>query len=196
MGAGRGSRKLACHLRVQKTKDGCRIRIEQNGGIRRKGAKRAGGVRAGGNFPRGVTMKHDYPDIRALTTREPTWYDQDGVPRYLAFDTKLCPDPYARWVVLLQIACQRCCHPFLVEVHGGVWNPEPGPAAGLNYGDPPPHEDRQGQKCWGDTMSSDNLTVVEVWIQDKETLEFERHPDQEGPIAREPGGEAERTGGA
>ena len=127
-------------------------------------------------------MKHDYPDIRALTTKDPLWFDSDGVPRYQKFRRELCPDPYARWVVLMQILCQRCCTRFLVEMHGGVWNPEPGPPEHLDYGDPPPHKGRLGEKCWGDTMSSDNVAVVEVWIQSEHTLEFERHPDKEGPI--------------
>jgi hypothetical protein len=130
-------------------------------------------------------MKHDYPDIRALTTREPVWFDQDGVPRYQTFNTKLCPDPYARWIVLLQIGCQACRTRFLVEVSGNVWNPEPGPPEHLDYGDPPIHENRSGRRCVGNTMSTDNIAVVEVWVQNKKSLELERHPDQEGPIGLE-----------
>ena len=128
-------------------------------------------------------MKHDYPDIHGLTDEDPIWYDEGGVPRYVAFFPDLCPSVYARWVVLLRIACSGCDQQFLVEMHGGGafgWSPDR--FGELHYGDPPRHPGPHDHGCVGDTMNCDDLEVVEVWGKSDKNLEWERHPEHEGPI--------------
>ena len=123
-------------------------------------------------------MHSNYGDIRTRITEQPTWYDQSGCPRYGPFDPEMCPNIYAREVVLLEIACQYCKREFLVEMHDSGYTLLGNPTK-LHYGDPPAHG------CTGDTMNCDDLQVVEVWCKSPfpHLLEWERHPELEGEIA-------------
>ena len=122
-------------------------------------------------------MLADYSDILALTDREPMWYDSNGTPRYAPFHPDLCPNIYAREVVLVKIQCQACSKPFLVEMH---WHPfrserpsisdalDKGNLGYLEYGDPPRHghEPDGNISCYaGDTMLSEEVEIVEFWQQ-------------------------------
>jgi len=105
-------------------------------------------------------MKSNYEDIRSRITEEPTWWDENGCPRYTTFAPDLCPNIYACWIVLLLIACQYCGQQFHVAMHGDVCMPLPKHPAKLHYGDPPAHG------CVGDTMNCNDLEVLEVWEGD------------------------------
>lgn len=119
-------------------------------------------------------MKADYADIKALTHKEPVWYDQDGVPRYAKFRPEMCPDIYASEVVLMKIQCQPCGKPFLVEMHWNSHRDRPAISAEikkgnigyLEYGDPPRHgiSDEGNIYCHaGDTMLCEEMEIVEFW---------------------------------
>jgi hypothetical protein len=64
-------------------------------------------------------MHQSYPDIVALTKNPPTWWDENGVPRYAPHHPWLCADIYADEVALLRISCQACDHEFLVQMSRG-----------------------------------------------------------------------------
>lgn len=102
-------------------------------------------------------MKNRYSDIKGRIDEEPTWYDQNGAPRYGPFLPELCPDIYSDKLALLRIACQQCGRQFSVEMHQGVWPTRPFHPKKLHYGDPPAHG------CVGDTMNCVDLEVLEAW---------------------------------
>jgi hypothetical protein len=121
-------------------------------------------------------MHHPYRDILSRIDSAPLWYDANGTPRYETFRPDLCPNIYAREVVLMRISCQACDLEFDVEVHGGVLYPIENPMK-LHYGDPPYHED-----CAGSTMNCNDLAVLEVWHRRKTDFGWERVPELEGRI--------------
>lgn len=108
-------------------------------------------------------MNASYKDIRERIQEEPTWWDENGTPRYGAFHPDLSPNIYAREVVLLVIACQSCQSRFSVEVNSGFGFghslSEQVQKHSIGYGDPPAHS------CTGDTMSSDEVAVAEFWAR-------------------------------
>ncbi len=133
-------------------------------------------------------MKALYEDILALTDEQPNWYDMDGVPRFARFTPKLCPNIYAKEIILLLIECQSCQQQFVVEMH---WHPisgkqsiseaiDKGNLGYIHYGDPPRHgvSIDSHSKCYaGDTMNSDSVKILEFWHQDMG--EWERKPQYE-----------------
>lgn len=121
-------------------------------------------------------MHESYDDIKSRITEEPTWYDQNGVPRYSKFEPKMCPNIYSDIVVLMRIACQNCAEEFLAEIHAGLfddWYHQHAPKE-WHYGDPPIHD------CVGDTMNCEDLEIVEVWYRDR--FNWVRKPEFEGSI--------------
>lgn len=116
-------------------------------------------------------MKAKYLDILSHITEEPSWYDQNGTPRYDEFHPSHCPNIYSDQVVLLRIACQACCKQFHVEMHGNWYSPMGRPRE-LHYGDPPRHG------CVGDTMNCDDLEVLQAWTKD--LSDWVRRHDLEG----------------
>lgn len=56
-------------------------------------------------------MKHPYLDIQSRIAEPPTWWDQNGVPRYGTF-TPGAVAGHALEIILLRIACQSCERPF------------------------------------------------------------------------------------
>ena len=134
-------------------------------------------------------MKALYEDILALTDEQPNWYDMDGVPRFARFNPELCPNIYAKEVILLLIQCQNCERQFEVEMH---WRPigekqsiseavDKGDLGYIHYGDPPRHGVKidSHSVCYaGDTMNSEQVKILEFWK--KESLgEWERKPEYE-----------------
>lgn len=112
-------------------------------------------------------MLSDYADIKALTDQEPTWYDDNGVPRYCAFS----PDSlgvYIKYACYVEIACQSCAKRFMVGVGANAHSWFPGDeephfntleslTTRFHYGDPPRHD------CVGDTMNCVDIKIVEAW---------------------------------
>ncbi len=121
-------------------------------------------------------MHASYDDIRQRIAEEPTWYDQNGTPRYGKFEHERCPNIYATTVVLLEIACQDCGYIFHVQMSRWMMDmdrcllPKQ-----WHYGDPPQH------RCIGDSMNCDDLAVLEVW-QRENMLNWKRHSELEGPM--------------
>jgi len=137
-----------------------------------------------GVYPEVIFVKPDYGDIRSRLG-EPLWYDRHGVPRYDPFTPDMC-GVYARYVALLEIACQACGRRFMVAVDlDGLecfrWNqrgvsvlPTDEEAGVFCYGDPPRHD------CVGDTMLSDVCRIVEFWERSQETgWEWARRRERE-----------------
>ena len=113
-------------------------------------------------------MKNAYDDIRSLIDREPSWFDEHGVPRYCEFAPDESANIYAETVCLVLVSCQACGHEFevcfsqdryalvgenhdlplsdLIETHA------------LHYGDPP-------NACCGvgSTMNSVPRRVLQFW---------------------------------
>jgi hypothetical protein len=116
-----------------------------------------------------------YDDIRSRIAEEPSWYDENGSPRYGVFSRELCPNIYAHEVVLLRIACQACGRRFDVEMNGDTFYHIRHPK-NLHYGDAPRHDG-----CAGDTMNCEDLAVLEVW-QVNDRQEWIRRSDLEGLI--------------
>ncbi len=112
-------------------------------------------------------MLADYQDIKSRIAEEPLWYDSNGVPRYDYFSPDMCPNIYAREVILFLIECQYCGKRLHVEEHYSSWDTKSikgrlldwldGEMWEVRYGDPPRHD------CIGDTMSSDEIRILEYW---------------------------------
>ncbi len=122
-------------------------------------------------------MKAHYDDILSRITEEPTWYDENGTPRFGQFHPDASPSIYSHVVVLLHIKCQACDQKFRVEMHDGIFSNIVHPR-NLHYGDPPIHECSGGG---GDTMNCDDLAVLEVWHR-VGTEDWSRRSDLEGHI--------------
>lgn len=128
-------------------------------------------------------MLHDYPDIRAITDKEPLWYDAHGVPRYAAHHPDLCPDIYADEVALVEImCCGECRGTFMVQMSWSQLDSILHDSKRLSedigqYGDPPCHGYEDNAICSGSTMIADEMRVVEFWKRDNH--EWERVPELE-----------------
>jgi hypothetical protein len=132
-------------------------------------------------------MHHHYGDIRSRIAEPPTWWDENGVPRWGEFTPDAASYIYAAQTVLLLIECQSCETEFKVCMTGQdyAWPRFEKPTAEtmiknplekavregtLHYGDPP-----NADCCMaGPTMNSVPRTVLEFWDDDK------RRPDLEG----------------
>jgi len=125
-------------------------------------------------------MHASYFDILSRIDSQPTWYDENGTPRYGPFKPEMCPNMYANEVVLLRIACQYCHMSFDVEMHSDPFSWVRHPKH-LHYGDPPVH----GCEGGGDTMNCDDIAVLEVWHREGFGV-WVRYPDLEGLMDGEP----------
>ena len=127
-------------------------------------------------------MLIDYSDI-IEKIGEPIWYDEYGVPRYCVFEPKQC-GVYITAAVLLTIECQSCkerfhvattwdnTFPFMEQLRHADekgestwdvgWQKNPQLEYVPSYGDPPRHNCSGG----GNTMSSDTISVIELWVQE------------------------------
>lgn len=126
-----------------------------------------------------------YQDILDLIDRDPIWFDEHAVPRFVLFSPKCIADIYADECALLEIACQACERPFLVAMSTNLakrYMAVPRPecrdefqrrlhvaasetlaweisTGRVHYGDPP----NVGCCCAGPTMNSVPRRVVEYW---------------------------------
>lgn len=138
-------------------------------------------------------MHEEYADIKALTDRDPLWYDSNGVPRYCKPHPGACPNIYAEQVIFYWIQCASCNERFLVEEHFYKgFNPyaisleykirhfNEYCCCPIHYGDPPFHRSESGKACAGTTMNSDPLHIAEFWLKNKATgWEWMRKKDYE-----------------
>lgn len=136
-------------------------------------------------------MHHHYRDIRDRIHAPPTWFDEDGVPRWGSFSPDATANIYATEIVLLKIRCQSCGRIFHVCM---TWDPTAGvlhkeaPLSvqirdkTIHYGDPPNVE------CCpaGPSMNSEPDRVLEFWR--REVGDAVRDPSLEVSVEEEPGG--------
>lgn len=146
-------------------------------------------------------MKNEYADIRSKIEEQPSWFDENGTPRYCPFAPEHAADIYAEECCLLVIECQGCGRPFLVCLSlsmadrarqrlmfraGARPDREPTTLAELirtdaiHYGDPP------NVSCCaaGPTMNSIPRRVVEFWAAPTASSKYrwQRVPELERPI--------------
>jgi hypothetical protein len=155
-------------------------------------------------------MRAGYDDIRALADKlgvQPIWWDTHGVPRYVEHRPDHAANIYADEAVLLRIACQLCGEKQLVQmtwssmdtiraqIHtewAALTRGESKPdarqpslaefirAGTIHYGDPPRHNDGNGEFCHaGCTMNCEDLAIVEYWHRGGETRQWQRDAELE-----------------
>jgi len=118
-----------------------------------------------------------YHDIISRISEGPTWYDNNGVPRYGKFNPEQCPDIYTQAVGLFLITCQYCRKEFKVEMHSDFCGfRATNPPSKWHYGDPPIHG------CVGDTMNCIDIEILEFWIKRDFSEEWKRYKWFEGEI--------------
>lgn len=130
-------------------------------------------------------MHHHYGDILERIAEPPSWWDENGTPRYGEFSPCSSPNIYADQVVLLQIRCQECGDQFRVEMNCGAMDraykrptlEERVRDGSIHYGDPPAHG------CIGDTMNSIPERVLEFWSQPDPLKDWTRAANLEVDIA-------------
>jgi hypothetical protein len=121
-------------------------------------------------------VHNSYNDIRSRIAEPPTWFDDNGCPRYGDFSPDLVPNIYVDEVILLLIGCQGCPETFKVSMSVGLMdrvnpaNPKvPHPSLrdrivakgdAVHYGDPPNHVVTDHG---GSTMNCYDLKVLEYW---------------------------------
>ena len=140
-----------------------------------------------------------YNDLREKLG-EPQWHDEQGVPRYCAYQPS-CGGIYDHWSALLEIDCQACGQLFLVsdsystldlirqkagatELRQEPVLPTTSDAGWFSFGDAPWHGEEQ---CSGTTMSTEVLRVVEFWTRDggPHKMEWRRRPEYEFAYPRQ-----------
>jgi hypothetical protein len=112
-------------------------------------------------------MKIYYGDILSRISVTPSWWDDNGVPRYGEFHPELAPNIYAEEVALYLIKCQACEAEFKVtrtwDKIYSYWSKNATKPSKLipelYYGDPP------NNRCCsvGPTMNSVSVKVLEFW---------------------------------
>lgn len=109
-------------------------------------------------------MKADYMDIRSKVAGDPTWWDENGVPRYCPFGPHHVADIYCDEAALVEVACQSCGHRFCVALTRGRRHnlADQIRLRQAEYGDPP----NTGCCAAGATMNSVALRVLEYWCRD------------------------------
>lgn len=129
-------------------------------------------------------MLQSYNDIKNKIDEEPKWFDEVGVPRYCEFDPNKVNDIYAKEVILLLIACQKCGKMFKVAISQDKMNIHKFNSFKnqyhkcIHYGDPPRHSDNIGE-----TMNCIDLEILEYWEQGD--TGWERKEDHEGKITKD-----------
>lgn len=121
-------------------------------------------------------MQQSYDDILSRIAEPPTWYDENGVPRYGTHHPSMAPSIYTKAVALVEIACQACLRRFLVQMISDLFTFDVDEFYALfrngtaHYGDPPSHthtSDGTIECISGNTMNCYDLRVVEFWSRDK-----------------------------
>jgi hypothetical protein len=133
-------------------------------------------------------MYNHYRDILERIDEPPKWFDEFGVPRYVAFSPEHLANFSAAEAALAEISCQSCGRRFRVALTDAF------PAKGLalsdeirlrriHYGDPP-NLDCCGS---GPTMNSVMHEVIEYWFRNYElSLQWRRDSAFEGQVAKPP----------
>jgi hypothetical protein len=130
-------------------------------------------------------MHASYDDITSRIGEEPTWFDENAVPRYCAFEPGRSASIHVREVALAEITCQECQRRFLVALSAvnfaeatiadAIRNKT------LHYGDPPRHDGDPSdpRRCAaGATMNSEPRRVLEYWSRyDQRYAEGDRVTD-------------------
>lgn len=143
-------------------------------------------------------MHNDYSDITSRIEEVPSWYDDNGVPRYGEFHPEALPDIYINEAILYKIACQNCGTQFLVaegvsrfgDIIGRMYeyetdnDPEKGnfgewasnripqyPLAEAIKNSGIHYGDPPNSGCCpsGPTMNCDDLRILQYWRRDKTT---------------------------
>jgi hypothetical protein len=138
-------------------------------------------------------MHHNYQDIIEATDREPLWWDEHGVPRFVEFSVKQNANIYADEVVLLRIACQACHTEFDVCMSSSYMDrwyqqyafgriartlAEQIVQSEIHYGDPP----NSGCCGVGATMNSVPRQVLQYWMRDPDKFGMKRAEEYEVEI--------------
>lgn len=125
-------------------------------------------------------MNQSFDDIYSRIKEDPTWWDENGVPRYDEFHPSYISNIYANEVMLILIHCQSCCHPFRVAVHKSAFDHVHSDRSlrdsipDVGYGDPP----NMGCCAAGPSMQSESIRVLEYWESDS-NIEWVRRPEFE-----------------
>lgn len=133
-------------------------------------------------------MNNEFDDITSRIAEAPSWYDDNGTPRYGAFTPRALPNIYASEAVLLEVACQGCKELFSVGMGWTNYGFDPDDLSMrqqikdkmLHYGDPP------NTRCCpaGPTMNSEPRRVLEYWHKSRDTgYEWKRDETMEIDIA-------------
>ena len=123
-------------------------------------------------------MKHHYHDI-IEKLGPPSWWDENGTPRYCLFAPKHSADIYAQQTALLLIECQSCGQEFAVCMSNGMLETTLAKQIddhSIHYGDPP-----NAQCCSaGATMNSVPKRIIEFWYRPEAV--WQRVPEYEREI--------------
>lgn len=115
-------------------------------------------------------MHESYADITERIKELPSWWDEYAVPRYERFVPRMSANIYAKYVLLMEIACQSCGKRFRVAQSQSEYDYmftgqppydllEEARKGSLHYGDPPNY----GCCAAGPTMNSVPLKIIEFW---------------------------------
>jgi len=119
-------------------------------------------------------MHNNYQDILENIDKEPSWFDENAVPRFCSFSTSALANIYAQEAALVLIKCQACETEFKVafselNMKEKLWDGLDKVCnisdfildKTLHYGDPPNIE------CCaaGPTMGSVAIRVLEYWYK-------------------------------
>lgn len=118
-------------------------------------------------------MKAEYKDIIAAAGK-PWWWSESGVPRYCDFAPHLA-HPEAMETALVEINCQGCGEEYKVAVSTSSRAEEQlsvsiRQAQRVGYGDPP----AGGCCAAGDTMTAEEIQVIEFWSRNNKKFEWRR----------------------
>jgi hypothetical protein len=135
-------------------------------------------------------MHQHYKDILNRIDEAPTWFDDDGVPRFGNFSPSQLGNIYASEAALAEVACQGCGRIFKVALTDALGFTSK--SLGLSdkirlrrvhYGDPP-NVDCCGA---GPSMNSEMHRILEYWFRDYELSSgWQRDPAFEGPVEEPP----------
>ncbi len=112
-------------------------------------------------------MNYDYQDIRILTDKTPSWFDENAVPRYCKFSPNAVANIYATQCCLLLIECQGCGLLFEVAISYSKFHNKENlenlvKTNRIHYGDPP----NVGCCDIGLSMNSIPKKILEFWYKE------------------------------
>jgi hypothetical protein len=112
-------------------------------------------------------MKPDYQDILDVAELvEPTWYDENGVPRFCHATPELVATAYPDQVVFMYVICQHCNRVFPVALAYQELSQDTfdllrrARTRTLYYGEPPRHA------CPGDSYATLTTRIHTLWQKD------------------------------